>query len=75
MLAFNLSGAPNFRAGRDLTPPVEALALIAALALALAAADPPAAYETNSRGAALLNRGEPLQALEVLAPAQHHAVD
>ena len=44
--------------------------MIAYLALLAAAAIPPAAYETNSRGAALLNRGEPRQALEAFARAR-----
>jgi Tfp pilus assembly protein PilF len=41
-----------------------------ALLLALLAAVPPSAYETNSRGAALLNRGEPLKALEAFREAR-----
>jgi Tfp pilus assembly protein PilF len=40
------------------------------LLLALLAAIPPSAYETNSRGAALLNRGEPLKALEAFREAR-----
>ena len=41
-----------------------------ALLLGLLAAIPPSAYETNSRGAALLNRGEPLKALEAFKVAR-----
>jgi Flp pilus assembly protein TadD len=45
--------------------------MIAALLFAaLAGAVPAPAYETNSRGAALLNRGEPLQALEAFRQAR-----
>ena len=49
--------------------------LIAALAAAQAAPAPipAAAYETNSRGAALLNRGEPLKALESFREARTKA--
>ncbi len=43
------------------------------LLLAALAAVPPAAYETNSRGAALLNRGEPLKALEAFREARSAA--
>jgi Tfp pilus assembly protein PilF len=43
------------------------------LLLALLAAIPPSAYETNSRGAALLNRGEPLKALEAFREARSAA--
>ena len=43
------------------------------LLLALLAGVPPSAYETNSRGAALLNRGEPLKALEAFRAARKAA--
>ena len=44
-----------------------------ALLLGLLAAIPASAYETNSRGAALLNRGEPLKALEAFRAARAEA--
>lgn len=44
--------------------------MIAALLVALFSAVPPSAYDANSRGAALLNRGEPLKALESFREAR-----